>query len=177
MALEIVDYDERWPVIYGELAEPLREAFDGYAFDVQHVGSTSVPGLAAKPIIDIAVATRDYPLPDEIIRAIEALGYAHKGEFGIPRRHYFSGIAPLYGIPVHVHANVLGSEAWQNHVMFRDYLRAHPDAAQEYARLKRELAAHYGLDRETYTDSKTGFVMETLQKAQRWREETDIGRQ
>ena len=85
--IRVDDYDATWPELYERERQALAEAFGSYALAIEHVGSTSVPGLAAKPVIDIAVGTESYPLPDEVIRRVEALGYEHKGEFGIPRRH------------------------------------------------------------------------------------------
>ncbi|HEY0072065.1 MAG TPA: GrpB family protein, partial [Chloroflexia bacterium] len=99
----IADYNPDWPAYFEEERGPLAAAFGPYALDIQHVGSTSVPGLAAKPVIDIAVATEDYPLPDEVISRVVALGFEHMGEYGIPRRHYFRrGSNGWYA--VHVHA-------------------------------------------------------------------------
>ena len=93
--LTVVEYDPAWPGIYEVERTLLAPAFGAYLLDIQHVGSTSVAGLAAKPIIDIAVATDRYPLPDETIAAVEALGYEHRGENGVPRRHYFRKYAAM----------------------------------------------------------------------------------
>lgn len=164
----MVDYEAAWPELFERERQALAEAFGPCALTIEHVGSTSVPGLAAKPVIDIAVGTDRYPLPDEVIQRVVALGYEHKGEFGIPRRHYFSRHSAPYS--VHVHANVITSDDYRNHVLFRDYLRAHAEAARQYQALKRDLAARLVDDFETYTDSKTDFVHSTLEKARAWRE-------
>jgi GrpB-like predicted nucleotidyltransferase (UPF0157 family) len=163
----LVDYRSDWPLVYAEAAGPLAAAFGPYAADIQHIGSTSVPGLAAKPIIDIAIGITQYPLPDAIIDAVTRLGYEHKGEYGIPGRHYFRKPGPPYGF--HIHATGLQSSEYHNHILFRDYLRAHPDAAREYQLLKRDLAAHWVDDFEAYAAAKTSFVRQILLKAEAWR--------
>ncbi|MDQ6693381.1 MAG: GrpB family protein [Chloroflexota bacterium] len=168
MVVRIVEHDPAWPGLYEELSLPLSKAFGEYALDIQHVGSTSVPRIASKPVIDIAVAIAKYPLPGDVIRAVEKLGYEHRSEFGIPHRHYFRKGGPGEQA-VHVHANVLGSEAWLNQTTFRDYLRAHAERARQYEALKRELAQQYASDAEAYTESKSAFILETLDEARNWR--------
>jgi GrpB-like predicted nucleotidyltransferase (UPF0157 family) len=169
--IEIVGYDERWPEIFTRVKGPLVGAFGGYALDVQHIGSTSVPGLAAKPIIDIAVDLRTYPLSPEVVSAMEALGYESRGEYGIKGRHYFVKYENGTDEPgVHVHAYSPGNPELDAQILFRDYVRAHPEAAHEYERLKRDLAARYRSQREVYTNNKSNFVMETLEKGRAWRE-------
>ena len=166
----IADYNPDWPAWFAEERAQLAEAFGSHALTIEHVGSTSVPGLAAKPIIDIAVATEKYPLPEEVILRVVALGYEHRGEFGIPRRHYFrKEFNGRYF--VHVHANVITSEDYRRHILFRDYLRAHPERARQYEELKRHLAAEYGEYGEVYTDMKTDFIQESLRLAGEWREQ------
>jgi GrpB-like predicted nucleotidyltransferase (UPF0157 family) len=135
--------------------------------DIQHIGSTSVPGLAAKPIVDVGVAIEEYPLPETSIQAVVALGYEHVGEYGIPRRHYFRKGRPRTH---HLHVLEVKSDEWGKHILFRDYMRAHREEALRYEALKRELARVYQHDREAYTEGKTEFVLATLAKAQAWRE-------
>jgi GrpB-like predicted nucleotidyltransferase (UPF0157 family) len=166
--IRVVEYDAAWPGYFEEEKQALAGAFGPYALAIEHVGSTSVPGLAAKPVIDIAVGMPGYPLPDEVIRRVEALGYDHRGEFGIPRRHYFRRNGPP--CVFHVHANEIEGDSYRDQVLFRDYLRAHPEAAREYQVLKRDLTARLVSDFETYTESKTGFVQLTLEKARAWRQ-------
>ena len=164
----ITNYDDKWPDQYREVEEPLSAAFEEYALDIQHIGSTSIPELAAKPVIDVAVGLSEYPLPESVISAVEALGYTHRGEYGIEGRHYFVRYSSGTGGPdVHLHAYSPGNNEWTAHILFRDYLRAHPEAAREYEALKRDLAARYTNERETYTTSKADFVMETLEKARK----------
>jgi len=126
---------------------------------VHHIGSTSVPGLLAKPIIDLMPGLRSFEAGLEIVEAMSALGFEARAEFGIPRRHYFDRE------DVHVHAFVPGEGQWQAHLDFRDYLRAHEDARTEYAALKRDLQQRFRFEREQYADAKSDFVASILRRA------------
>src|SRR5438105_8172350 len=165
--IRVVEYDPRWPEVYELERGLLVGALYPFVVDIQHIGSTSVPGLAAKPIIDIGVAIEEYPLPEVSIEAVVALGYEYVGEYGIPRRHYFHKGSPRIH---HLHVLEVSGEEWQKHILFRDYIRAHREQARRYETLKRDLARRYEHDREAYTDSKTEFVLATLAKARAWRE-------
>lgn len=166
-AIAIVEYDPRWPALYEEERERIVAAIDEWAPDVHHVGSTAVPGLAAKPIIDIMVAMRS---EHEMVLAITPLvqtGYECLGEYGIPGRIYFRktletpGLGQSHGGVArthHLHMFPAGHAEWDRHIHFRDYLRAHPSVAMEYQSLKRELAARFSTDFEGYTDAKTEFI-------------------
>jgi len=166
-SIHLSEYDERWPIAYEEARARLAEALHPYALDIQHVGSTSVPGLAAKPIIDIALAIEEYPLPAAAILEVVALGYEFLGEHGIPRRHYFRKGRPRTH---HVHVVEGDSQEWEHFILFRDYLRTHPQAARRYEALKRELAARYQDDRAAYTDSKAPFIKELMEEGRAWRQ-------
>jgi GrpB-like predicted nucleotidyltransferase (UPF0157 family) len=153
----VVEYDERWPALFEALAAPIREAVGAR---VEHVGSTAVPGLAAKPVIDIDVVVpveRDVPAAVERLRG---LGYVHQGDKGIPGREAF--LWPEGMEPHQVYVVVAGGEPLANHLAFRDRLRADPALAARYAALKRELAARHGTDRLAYTEAKDAFVAEVL---------------
>ena len=157
----IEEYNPTWPDQYELAREAIVGAIAPYIAAIAHVGSTAVPGLAAKPVIDIAVHLTTYPLPATPIAAMEALGYRHRGEFGIPERHYSTTLQPR---PQHVHAYSPDNVEWEAHLLFRDYLRAHADAAREYEALKRRLAAAH-TDTNAYADDKTAFVQATLAAA------------
>ena len=161
----IADYDPAWPARFEEEREAIVAALGGAAAGVvaiEHVGSTSVPGLAAKPIIDIAIGVRQVADAVPCITPIVGLGYKCMGEFGIPGRLYFRKGKPRSH---HLHMVVHQGEFWQDHIGFRDALRGQPDLAQEYARLKRELAAHHVGDRVGYTEAKTPFIQSALARA------------
>ncbi len=133
-----------------------------YVLDIQHVGSTAIPGMVAKPILDIAIAVRNFEEARVCIQPIEQLGYEFKGELGIPRRHFFVKGEPRTH---HVHMNELGSQDWNNQIDFRDFLIQHPETAEEYARLKLALAQRFPTDRQSYLDGKAPFIEQVLQLA------------
>jgi GrpB-like predicted nucleotidyltransferase (UPF0157 family) len=159
----IVDYDERWPQMFRAEAALIQGAIGRWLAAIEHVGSTAVPGLAAKPVIDIMPGLRSLADAPEIIGPMEAIGYEYVPEFEavLPERRYFVKPAGEEGRRqrlYHVHVVEATSHFWKRTVAFRDYLRADPDAAQDYARLKRRLSEEYRDDRHGYTDAKTEFI-------------------
>ncbi len=156
-------YSADWPRLFEAERARLQAAIGWYVLDIQHIGSTSVPGLAAKPILDIGVAVTNFEAAAVCIESLVALGYEYLGELGIPRRHYFVKGAPRTH---HLHMNEITSDDWQRTIAFRDYLRRHPEAAQEYADLKHALTVCFPEDREAYTNAKSGFIARILQQAQ-----------
>ncbi len=162
--VEIAEYDPAWPAEYERERELIAEALGDLAAAIEHVGSTAVPGLGAKPIIDIMVSVRSLAEGETCVGLLEGLGYEHKGEFGIPGRLYFRRLVD--GNRSHqVHMVEIGSEFWERHLLFRDYLREHPEEAREYYELKVRLAAEFRADREGYTEAKTEFIRSAEAKA------------
>jgi len=161
----VVDYDTTWPIKYEQEKIRILDALGNTIADIQHIGSTSVPGLAAKPVIDIILGLKQLPPSPAQISSLEAQDYLYCGELGIPGRHYFR-----QGMPrTHqIHSVLVDSEFWKSHILFRDFLRAHPDAAQQYEVLKRKLAVEFHYDRERYTDSKSPLIKQLLEKALGW---------
>jgi GrpB-like predicted nucleotidyltransferase (UPF0157 family) len=160
----VLPYDARWPKVFRAERDPLAGIFGERAAGIEHVGSTAVPGLAAKGIVDILLGLRPLELFPADLDAMARLGYVYRGELGIPGRHFFQkGRPPTH----HVHAVEHGSVEWLKHMHFRDHLRAHPEDMQGYAKLKRELAARYPDDRDAYTEGKSPFVAAALRKASR----------
>jgi len=156
--IEVVDYDESWPSRYEVEADRLREALGGVAIRVEHVGSTSVPGLAAKPTIDIQLSVPSFE-PDDLYRVpLERLGYEQFPDPATPEHRIF--VLPKGGGPreVNLHVCEVGSEWERRHIAFRDRLRADGVARDEYASLKRELALTHGNDVESYADAKSDFI-------------------
>jgi GrpB-like predicted nucleotidyltransferase (UPF0157 family) len=156
----IVPYVPIWPDIFAELRDRLVAALGLAAIRIEHIGSTAVPGLAAKPIIDIdvVIATQaDLPLA---ISKLSAAGYAYQGEKGIEGRHAFAQPAALP--PHHLYVCAASSSELRRHIAFRDYLRANPEAAKAYGALKKRLAEKFGEDREGYTEAKSAFIAEAL---------------
>jgi GrpB-like predicted nucleotidyltransferase (UPF0157 family) len=163
--VHVSDYDNAWPHVFEALRDHLAESLRDVALSIEHVGSTAVPGLAAKPTIDIDVVVaspRDVP---PAIARLESLGYRHEGDLGVPGREAFG--APD-GVPAHHHhlyVVVEGSPAHENHILLRDHLRMHTDDAAGYARLKRSLAVRYRNDRDAYTEAKSSWIDELLRRA------------
>lgn len=163
----IVDYNPAWPEMFEQEKARLLAGAGQWIEDIQHVGSTSIPGLAAKPIIDIMIAIYDLADVQKCVAPIEKLGYDYLGEHGLPERHFFRKprLDGWHKRTHHIHMVLKGSNQWINQVHFRDHLREHPDARQQYEKLKRELAEQYHNDRIAYTDAKQDFVFAILRQA------------
>jgi len=158
----IAEYDPRWPSLYEEEKARILGLLGDIVLDIQHVGSTAVPGLGAKPIIDIVVAVPHLAAVDECIQPLTALGYEFKGEAGVPGRLFLGKGAPRTH---HLHMVRHDSDLWKYYILFRDFLRTHPDEARQYHELKKQLAARFGADREAYTEGKTQFIESVLARA------------
>lgn len=166
--VEVVSHDPAWSTRYVELAEELEQAFRSGGAEFHHVGSTSVRGLAAKPVIDILVEATDLDVVEAATPDLIRLGYEARGENGIHGRSYFSR-PPGPSLAVHVHAYAVGHPQVFRHLVFRDYLRAHPAAAAEYGELKQKLALRHATDRGAYQEAKADFVEEIHRRAFQWK--------
>ncbi|HEY5538125.1 MAG TPA: GrpB family protein [Thermoplasmata archaeon] len=155
----VVDYDPGWPATYEAEKGLLLRTIGDHVVGIEHIGSTAVPGLAAKPIIDIMVGLRRLEDAAPTIEPLRSIDYEYVPEYEaeIPERRYFRK-GPPGGRTHHLHMVVHGGPLWEKHLLFRDYLRAHPETARAYARLKRDLAVMFGHDREGYTDAKITFI-------------------
>lgn len=161
--IEHVPYDERWPRMYASLRGPLAEAFDGHALGIEHVGSTAVPGLIAKPTIDIAIGVRSMGASREATPRTLALGYG-KGRDHFADWRYFDRADHGENENVHLHIVPFGGARWNNYLLFRDYLREHAGAASAYAGLKAALAEEFGANRLGYVEAKSDFVEAVLSR-------------
>jgi GrpB-like predicted nucleotidyltransferase (UPF0157 family) len=161
--IAVVDYDAEWPELFDRLAEPVRRAVADLSAEVEHIGSTAVPGLAAKPVIDIDVVVRTRDDVPTAIERLRSLGYVYQGDKGISGREAF--LWPTGAPPHHLYVVVAGTQPHADHVRFRDHLRTHPKVAREYALLKNELASRYAEDRVGYADAKSDFVARVLAAA------------
>lgn len=162
--VRVVPYDPAWPAAFAAERERLRKALGGLAMEVEHVGSTSVPGLAAKPVLDLAAGRPPESALEPYVRALEGAGYTYRGENGIAGRHLFvrgSESARTH----HLHLVALGGEEWERQRAFRDALRADPAARDAYAALKHDLAARHPGDRAAYTGGKADFIARVLREA------------
>jgi GrpB-like predicted nucleotidyltransferase (UPF0157 family) len=158
-AVVIVDYDPSWPSRFASLAATVSVALGPVLVRVEHVGSTAVPGLPAKSIIDLDAVVLPADVPEAIGR-LAAVGYVHLGQRGVAGREAFA--APVGSEPHHLYVCPVDSPALREHLRFRDALRADGRLAAEYGRLKRSLAARFGCDRDGYCQAKTGFVRAIL---------------
>lgn len=171
--IEVVPHNPAWKDIYTAEKTLLLDVFSGLAISIHHIGSTAIPGIKAKPVIDIMIIAQDIEKVDELNPAMIQLGYNPHGEYGIPGRRYFN--KDTEGVRSHhVHSYAPGNPEIEAHLNFRDYLRAHPDEAQAYSQLKETLAAQYRHDSVTYTESKSDFVQRILNLASPWRKENPL---
>ncbi|WP_432884483.1 GrpB family protein [Kribbella sp. CA-245084] len=161
---EVVSYDPRWPLWFAEISAALEPFLAGLPHVVEHVGSTAVPGLAAKPIIDIDVVVRSADVVPAAIERLVAAGYRHEGDAGIPGREAFA-LPPNVAHYHHLYVVVEGNEAHRDHVLLRDHLRADPVSRERYAARKRELAHLLTTDRAAYVDGKGALVEELIARA------------
>ena len=158
-SVTIVDYDPQWPLLFERERSRLLPAMGDRVVSFQHVGSTSVPGLSAKPTVDMMVGVRQEADAQDCVPLLIELGYTYKPatQLEIPG-WYFLDRRTADGEDYHLHMVVYGSDFWNRHLLFRDYLRSHPEVARQYEALKRELAFQYGTDRMGYCDAKTDFI-------------------
>jgi len=156
----VMDYDPSWAERFQLLHRRIGKALGGMAVAIEHIGSTAVPSLAAKPIIDIDVLLASVTELPAVIACLAKLGYVHQGNLGIPDREAF--LAPVEDAPHHLYVCPPGSKAFQEHLAFRDYSRAHPQEAEVYADLKRALALKFRDDRSAYVFGKSAFVAEIV---------------
>jgi GrpB-like predicted nucleotidyltransferase (UPF0157 family) len=162
--IEIAAYSSAWPGLFEREASRIMQVCAGAVTLVEHIGSTAIPGMPAKPILDLMPGLAAYADGLKTIEPMQRLGYEYFGENGIPGRYYFD--LKFEGRSVaHVHMFETGSQPWQRHLIFRDQLRLDPAAAARYAELKKELAARFRKDREAYTNAKSGFINSVIQKA------------
>jgi len=164
----IAEYSSQWPAQFNEESQVLRATFGLIEIDIEHVGSTAVPGLAAKPIIDILLGANSLAQIESHIPHLESVGYRYVPEFEkqLPQRRYF--VKPARGeARFHLHAVERGSAFWRDHLRFRDALRHQPALCDRYASLKRQLAASFFMDRAAYTDAKAPFIEAVLSELKR----------
>ena len=162
----LVPYQERWPGQFRQLRDQLDDALGLLSERIEHVGSTAVPGLWAKPIIDIDIVISAKTTFGLVQSSLDGIGYDYLGDQGITGRDAFDLRRRGAKVPEH-HLYVCRANSLElrRHIAFRDYLLTHPDRAKEYSRLKRNLAGTYRNDRNTYTDAKDEFITTVLDDA------------
>ncbi|NYT11952.1 MAG: GrpB family protein [Methanomassiliicoccales archaeon] len=162
--VEVVEYDPRWRDLFNEERKLLERALSGLIIAIQHVGSTSIPGMSAKPVIDIMICVKEQSSPYVYIERVGPLGYIYQEQEDEPERIYF-----MKGMPRthHLHFILHDTKQYWEHILFRDYLIANRDAFEEYVDLKRELAKRFREDREGYWAGKDKFIKSIVEKARR----------
>ncbi len=169
MKVHVVSYDPKWTVEFSDEAGRIRRVISDEMVAIHHIGSTAIPGIVAKPIIDILLEVRNLQRLDSRLFALAELGYDAKGEFGIPGRRYFRKNSPKGERTHQIHAFEAGSVGSERHLAFRDYMIAYPGIAQSYSLLKQRLAAVHADDIEAYMDGKDSFIRDHEAQALLWR--------
>ncbi len=163
----VVEYNPLWPQLFEEEKARILFLIEPWVKQIEHIGSTAVLGLGAKPIIDIMVGLHSLDDARHCIPLLETIGYEYvpQHEALMPERRYFHKGSKRFSRTHHLHMVETASEFWERHLLFRDYLRAHKDTAREYYELKKELATRFRSNREAYTDAKTNFIQEVIEQA------------
>ena len=162
--ITVLNYDPEWPLKYERERKAIAEILDGNGISIYHIGSTSVPGLAAKPIIDMMAVVRSLEKVDDARGKFSELGYEYLGEFGIAGRRYFRKGGDERTHQIHI----FQADDWNNigrHLAFRDYMRTHEKERAEYAEIKTALAQRFPYDIDGYCDGKDAFVREMEKRA------------
>jgi GrpB-like predicted nucleotidyltransferase (UPF0157 family) len=168
--IRVVAYDPRWPAAFAEQAGAMRLALGGVAVRIDHIGSTAVWGLAAKPIVDLQISVASFEPLNAFRLPLAGLGYVFRAANEERTKRYFR--EPPGTRRTHIHVRRAGSFSEQLALLFRDFMRAHPDWAQRYAELKLALAENHPNDRQRYTETKRPFTWEALAAADEWAQRT-----
>lgn len=170
MPIRIEPYDEAWPRQFADLGEHLRGALGDVARRIDHIGSTAVPGLAAKPVIDVQISVETLEPVGPFRDPLEGLGFVYRADNAERTKRYFREAPGTRR--THIHVRKAGSFSQQFPLLLRDYLRTHPDAVLEYATLKRDLADRFADDRAAYTDAKGPWFWDAIRRADAWAQQT-----
>lgn len=166
----IVPYDPEWPRLFADLGARLREALGPVALRIDHIGSTSIPGMAAKPVIDVQVSVPSFEPLEALKGPMEKLGFVFRASNPDLTKRYFRETPGERR--THIHFRLAGSWAEQFALLFRDYMRVHEEDCRWYENIKRQLAEQYRDDRQGYTNAKAPYLWEIMKKADPWRQET-----
>ena len=165
--VEVVAYDPAWPVLFARERHRVCSALGLPEADLEHIGSTAVPGLAAKPIVDLMLGVATYPPAQEVLLGLAELGYECLGEAGVTERLY-CGLRGPDSFNLHVVRR--NGEHWRRNLALRDYLRAHPSERERYAGEKRRAVASGASTLLAYSEAKSALVGELVTKALAWRQ-------
>ncbi|MFW9932548.1 MAG: GrpB family protein [Candidatus Thorarchaeota archaeon] len=166
--VKVVPYNSEWPIMFEQEKKVLQAILSDLLVEIHHIGSTAIPGISAKPVIDILPVVKEIVKVDEMTKEFERYGYEGRGEFGLPGRRYFTkGKSERTH---HIHIYERGNPEVIRHLAFRDYMIAHPLEAKAYSELKEKLAKEFANDRDSYIDGKEEFVKERERRALLWRD-------
>jgi GrpB-like predicted nucleotidyltransferase (UPF0157 family) len=165
--LVILPYDPNWKAEFERIRDYLTEQIGDLVVEIKHIGSTSVPGLCAKPIIDIVAIMESYDVFPQIVSRLEKVGFLHEGDLGVKEREAFKRIIPDNFMDYHFYICPKNSEENRRQTLFRDALIVDKALADEYGKLKTRLIGEVNGDRAFYTNSKTDFILEVMDKALR----------
>ncbi len=178
----VIDYDPKWKIQFEELKSVLINHIGNEKITIEHVGSTSIQGMSAKPIIDLdIIIEHDNELMKDVIQKLREIGYNHVGDLGVTGREAFKRVSsktPDTGTDKnwfehHLYLGKEGSIGLQNHIRFRNYMRNHPEKVKEYGELKIKLAKKHPYDIDAYVDGKTDFILRVLDKTGMNKEDRD----
>ena len=168
----ICNYDPKWAQNFEQEKVVILRTIGDLIAKIEHFGSTAVPGLAAKPVVDILLGLKQYPMPNESIHTLERIGYEYFGEAGVPGRLYFRKRKPL---AFNLGAVEQGSKLWRDNLLLRDYLRCHPDARQRYEQHKRTTIVAGYTRLLAYSKQKAQLVLDLLEQAEEWAKRVEWG--
>lgn len=163
--VRLLQYTSKWSKAFENEKKMLSKALNGSVIDIQHIGSTAIPGMIAKPIIDISIGTKSMANSKKLIPILQLLGYEYISEFGGPKIHLFFAKGSDENRTHYIHLMKYNGRIWRNDLLFRDYLRKNKERAQQYVKLKKTLAAKFADDRTIYTSSKAEFIHKTIKMA------------
>jgi GrpB-like predicted nucleotidyltransferase (UPF0157 family) len=172
--VEVVPHDPKWREQFEVESQHVSNSLGENVVAIHHIGSTAIPGIYAKPIIDLLVEVKDIANVDAQTASMQGLGYEAMGEFGIPGRRFFRKDNPFGDRTHHIHTFTAGSAQVERHLAFRDYMIAHPKDAQTYSQLKYNLAQKFPANIEAYMDGKDGFIRDMDMKAAQWCSSSDF---
>jgi len=171
--IRLVAYDARWPGLFAAERQRIQDACGLLALRLEHVGGTAIPGMCTKPVLDIVAGHPSAVSVEDCVAALQRAGYEPRGDRGVPGRQFLCRGQPR---AYHVHLVEAGGPLWREYLAFRNYLRAHPNAARQFAEVKRALAALFPRDREGYVNAKSTHVQDILGLAVRAPENGGAGR-
>jgi GrpB-like predicted nucleotidyltransferase (UPF0157 family) len=163
----LVDYNANWPILFEEEKNRVLSLIGNKVLAVEHIGSTAVPSLGAKPIIDMMAGVQGPQDAEKCIPLLRKIGYtSFTPDLGNPDHYYCCGKEP-HSVGYHLHLIKFNSNEWRKHLLFRDYLRTNPEILRQYYKLKMELAEKYHSDRGGYTSAKSSFIESVVVRAKK----------